>query len=392
MTRVLSIVPMPYVSGLQNMVLGFFGQLSAEIEPHFLLTRWSDGEFARRLDQLGLAYSHSWLGFFSRSLRPEHIRMTLHCASKLPELYGDFWRLLKSFDPDVIYMANYHELMLLWPVLRLAGRPVVCHMADPAPARPFYRACARLYDQVVSSYIAISESVRERLVVLGISAAKIRLLHPGLVLSEVPLRRPRTALFTQRYGWPERSVVVGMTGQLIAVKGHEDLVDAAALVCGAEPGARFVIGGKAEGRFYESLVARVEGLGLGERVRFTGWQASVSDFFAGIDIAAVPSRQEEGFGLVAAEAMATGVPVVATARGGLRDIVEHGASGLLVAEGRPRQLAAAFMLLAHAPALRERMGAAGRRAVEAQFDLRKQACELERQLTAASTRGQERAL
>jgi glycosyltransferase involved in cell wall biosynthesis len=371
---------MPYISGLQNMILDFFGGFSDLIEPHFLLTHWSNGDFARRLDKLGIPYSHSWLGFFSRSLQLEHVRMTLHCASKLLTLYTDYLRLVRTFNPDIIYMANYHELLLLWPVLKLTRLPIVCHMADPAPAWPFYKACATLYDPLVTRYVAISTSVRERMIALGIATSKITLLHPGIELSQIPLRRPRTDLFTMRYGWPSDAVIIGITGQMLAAKGHEDLIEAARLICAEEPRARFVVGGKLEGRFYQSLNERITAHNITERVVFTGWQPNVSDFFAGIDIAAVPSRQEEGFGLVAIEAMATGVPVVATESGGLHDIVQHENNGLFVGKAQARQLAGALLLLIRSPELRGRLGAQSRRTVEEAFDLRKQVQLLERYL------------
>ncbi len=362
------------------MVLDFFGGFSDHIEPHFLLTHWSNGDFAKRLDHLGISYSYSWLGFFSRSLQPEHIRMTLNCTSKIPTLYMNYLHLVRAFNPDVIYMANYHELLLLWPTLRLTGRPIVCHMADPAPAKPFYRACAALYDQVVTRYIAISESVRERMIALGIAPSKIVMIHPGVDLSDLPQRRPRTDLFTMRYGWPTDAVIIGVTGQMLAAKGHEDLIEAARLICAEEPHAYIVIGGKTEGHFYQSLQERIAAYNFPDRVVFTGWQPSVSDFFAGIDIAVVPSRQEEGFGLVAIEALATGVPVVASDIGGLRDIVCHEGNGLLLRKAQPTQLAGALLLLIRSPELRDKLGNQGRRTVEAAFDLHKQGQLLERQL------------
>jgi glycosyltransferase involved in cell wall biosynthesis len=376
MLRVLSIVPMPYVSGLQNMILDFFGHVSPAIRSHFLLTRWSDGAFARRLDELDIAYSYSWLGFFSRSLRPQHLVMTLDGLSRLPILYFDYVRILRRFQPDLIYTANYHELLLLWPLFRLFRKPIVCHMADPAPAAPFYRRCADFYDQVVTRYIVISRSVGRRLAQLGIATEKMTLLHPGLDLTEQPMVRPRTELFIDKFHWPADSIIVGITGQMMPAKGHEDLLEAFHQLQ-KMPSLRCVIGGKPVEPFYSRLQARIHELGLQERVAFSGWLAKVNDFFAGIDILVVPSRQEEGFGLVATEAMATGVPVVATRSGGLLDIVQDGRSGMLVDRQQPAQLANAIRLLAATPELRLAMGQSGRQRVVQAFDLGKQTASFE---------------
>src|SRR5205807_10523400 len=108
MLRVLAIVPCPTVFGLQIMTLRFFERLSGKIKSHFLVTRWTDGQFARRLDQLAIPYTYSWLGMFSRKLDRENFKMTLGCLTKLPRLYRDFLSLVRWFQPDVIYAGNYH--------------------------------------------------------------------------------------------------------------------------------------------------------------------------------------------------------------------------------------------------------------------------------------------
>ena len=152
MLKILSIVPCPYVSGLQIMTLGFFERLSGRVRSHFLVTHWIDGEFSRRLDKLAIPYTHSWLGMFSRKLDYVNVRMTIHCLSKLPILFWDFLRLIRSYNPDVIYMANYHELILLGPMLLPLRIPVVYHVHNPLPTGPFYRLTFLFWGAVVNHY------------------------------------------------------------------------------------------------------------------------------------------------------------------------------------------------------------------------------------------------
>lgn len=372
MTRVLSVIPSPYVSGLQEVAFDYFGRLVGRLHSHFLLTRWSDGECARRLGRLGLDYTYSWIGFFSRRLDPATLRMSAECMARLPALYRDTVRLLRAFRPQLVYLAGRHELMLLWPILRAYGAPVVFHMHDPAPAQPFYQAVARYYDRAVTRYIAVSRSVGERTVRLGVRREKIELLYNGVDLARFPAPAGRDGRFAAAYGWPDDSVIVGMTGQMIPHKGHHDFLDAAEQLAAAHPQARFVIGGKNRGAHYEDLRARVERAGLAERVRFSGWQADVGDFFRAIDIFALPSRHEEGFGLVVAEAMACGLPTVVADSGGAAEVPAHGESGLVVERGRPDQLAQALGLLLGSAGLRAAMGARGRRRVEERFRIEPQ--------------------
>src|SRR6185503_3761078 len=95
--RVLAIVPSGFCFGLQNLTLSFFGRLPSWVKPHFLNTRWTDGEFARRLEALNIPHSSTWLGMFSRKLDRENLRMTSECLIKLPTTWLDFLKLWRSF-------------------------------------------------------------------------------------------------------------------------------------------------------------------------------------------------------------------------------------------------------------------------------------------------------
>jgi hypothetical protein len=132
--RVLAIAPSPCCFGLQNLTLTFFGHVPGWVRPHFLTTRWTDGEFDRRLDALGIPHTSTWIGMFSRKLDWVNLRMTVHCLVKLPIAWLQFLRLYFSFNPNIIYLANHHEILLFWPLLIWIRRRVVCHMHDPPPA------------------------------------------------------------------------------------------------------------------------------------------------------------------------------------------------------------------------------------------------------------------
>jgi glycosyltransferase involved in cell wall biosynthesis len=370
--RVLCVVPTPYVSGLQNVTLRYFEQTASTVRSHFLLTRWSDGEMAQRLTEIGIPYSQSWLGMFSRRLDKHNLRMTLEAAARLPVLYRDFLQLVRRFRPDLLYTANYHELILLYPLLRVLDLPVVCHMHDPPPDSRFYRFVASHWNSVVDSYLVISDSVRSRTARLGINPEKLRLLYNGIDLEEFPFVAKRSARFCDRYGWGRDTIIVGMTGQMNEKKGHKDLLVAAQTICDQNPHVRFVIGGKKHGPYFEELIEFVHSANLSDRVIFSGWEPRVRDFFQAIDVLALPSRHEEGFGLVIAEAMATGRPVVVTRSGGAAEVVEDGVMGLVIDRACPSELADALQTLISSAELRSAMGQAGRRRVENRFDLSKQ--------------------
>lgn len=149
-------------------------------------------------------------------------------------------------------------------------------------------------------------------------------------------------------------------GRLECSKGVHVLLDAMPAVLSAHPDARLVLCGA--GPQAAAVAGRVAATGLAGAVELAGWQdpAELSARLAAADVVVVPSLRPESFGLACAEALAAGVPVVASALGALPDLVRHEQTGLLVAPGDAAGLAAAVnRLLADRP-LRARLGAAGR--------------------------------
>jgi glycosyltransferase involved in cell wall biosynthesis len=130
------------------------------------------------------------------------------------------------------------------------------------------------------------------------------------------------------------------------------------------PAVRLVIAGDGDQR--PALESQVSARGLSDKVRFLGWRRDLVQLYGGVE-ALVLSSLNEGTPVALIEAMASGRPVVATAVGGVPDLVTHGRSGLLVPPGEPTALADAMLQLAASPEMRAAFGAAGRLAARA-FD------------------------
>src|SRR3989304_2362613 len=107
---------------------------------------------------------------FSRKLDWINLYMTIHCLAKLPRLYWDFVKVVKSCRPDVIYTANYHELILLWPVLLFLRIPVIYHVHGSLPAGSFYWWAFFFWKNNVDHYIAVSRSVNSSISNLDVDA------------------------------------------------------------------------------------------------------------------------------------------------------------------------------------------------------------------------------
>ena len=143
-----------------------------------------------------------------------------------------------------------------------------------------------------------------------------------------------------------------------------NFLKAAVRVAPQFPEAHFVIAG--DGPLRQELVALAEDLGLRDRVHFLGFRSDASALMGSLDVLVVPSLTE-GSPLVTLEAMAAGVPVVASAVGGIPDQVRHGKEGLLVPPGDTGAMGDAIVALLRDPARARSLGEAGRRRATSEF-------------------------
>lgn len=170
-------------------------------------------------------------------------------------------------------------------------------------------------------------------------------------------------------GWPHDVVVMGFGGRLAHVKGVDVLLQAVARLHRHGVPTRLVIVG--EGAEQANLQALAQRLGVGAITHFAGRlpRGEIFSALKGFDISVMPSREGlEGFGLSALEAMAAGVPVVASRVDALQEVVVDGATGLLCQADEPHELADSLAQLVGDAALRQRMGAAGVAHVESSYD------------------------
>lgn len=144
-------------------------------------------------------------------------------------------------------------------------------------------------------------------------------------------------------GIAKDKLVIGFVGRLDYCKGADLLLDAGSILAKESDSYRFVIVG--DGREKENLVRRSQELGLENAVTFTGLRTNPAQVMAGFDIAVIPSRRE-GFGITAVELMRMGVPVIASAVGGLPELIRHENTGILLEKPDSTCIARAISRLA----------------------------------------------
>jgi glycosyltransferase involved in cell wall biosynthesis len=190
-------------------------------------------------------------------------------------------------------------------------------------------------------------------------------LEPGVA----PTRAGRLAV-RRELGLPPKARLVGFVGRLAAEKGPGDFLDACALIAAQSDDARFVVVG--DGPEREKLERRLARVELHGRVLLVGARPDVPRLLAATDVLLSPSHSE-GTPRVVIEAMAYGAVVVATAVGGVPDLVADGVDGLLVAPRRPDALAAATLGILQDDARAEPLRARARERAHADFGVERMA-------------------
>lgn len=238
------------------------------------------------------------------------------------------------------------------------------HSVDPRYRRPPVRQAAAAAARSARLTICISAHVRGFVVANRIAPARrARVVHYGIDVAGWSAAAADGAATRAELGLGADDVVVGVAARLVPGKGHPVLLRAFAAARGAEPRLRLLVAGDGPER------ARLE-RAAGDGVRFLGFVRDVPRFMAACDVVAFPTLPElgEGFGLAALEAMAAGLPVVASDIPALREVVADGETGLLVPPADADALARAVARLV-APTLRERMGASARERAASLFSL-----------------------
>lgn len=221
------------------------------------------------------------------------------------------------------------------------------------------------YGRHVRRVIAISDGVKDALIGSGIDAARIPVVHSGIDLQRWTGTWDPVS-FRGQIGVPLDVPLVGAVGALVDHKDPLTLVRAFARVLKSLPSCHLVFVG--EGELRSAIVALAAELGLADRVHLTGFINQVGDALAAIDVFALSSHLE-GLCTSILDAMAMGVPVVATRTGGVPDAVIADRTGLLVTPRQPGELAEALVRMLSDRGLARTLAAAARTRVEREFSV-----------------------
>jgi glycosyltransferase involved in cell wall biosynthesis len=308
-----------------------------------------------------LAYAGTMADQVMRSWSSRWRLLRLMAASR-----SSLRKVIRSEVPDVIHVHWWFPgALAVWPRLGMKIPVVITShgtdlfLLDRAPAvrrlaRPLFRAAAQV--------TVISTPLIRRVEALGVARDRLTVVPMPMTRERAPVAESCS---------PDRGRLL-FVGRLVERKGCEYAIRAvAALRDGGRDTTLVVVGDGPERERLEALVAE---LSLQQHVEFAGVLASdaVGDRYSAAGALLMPAvtdwkGEQEGFGMVIVEAMRHGLPVIASASGGIVDIIRDGENGLLVPERDPVAIAAAVIRLLEEPGLADRLGDAAREDVELRF-------------------------
>ncbi len=278
------------------------------------------------------------------------------------------WRHRDSYDVIHVHGLSYHTFAASLAG-RWLGKPTIAKLANSGRASDIMKmqkdqhlALSRFMLPIAlrcDRFVALNTAVTRELLDAGVPGARILQIPNGIEVGPLP------ALADRELHRPARVVFVGRLHQQ---KGVDLLLRAVARIRERRPEASIRFDVVGDGPLREELSALARDLDVASDVRFLGYRDDVAAFLDRADAFVLPSRAE-GISNALLEAMAVGLPVVASAVPGNTDMVEHEANGLLVAVDDPASLAAALLRLLDEPDLRGRLGREARRTVETRYSI-----------------------
>jgi sugar transferase (PEP-CTERM/EpsH1 system associated) len=347
------------VGGLENGLVNLINRMPADRYRHAIISLTDISEFRQRI-------SRSDVSCIALHKRP---------GNDIAMLFR-LWRLFRKLRPDIVHSRNLAALEAQLPAW-LAGVPCRVHgehgrdVFDLDGTSRKYRWVRRLYRPLVHRYIALSRELHDYLHIdIGVAGSRLLTICNGVDVERFrPLEKTdRGKCFPPGFADPD-SVVFGSVGRLEAVKDQATLVMAFGRLCRLRPEdsrLRLVLVGDGSLRpGIEQLIVRE---GIQGRVWLAGNREDIPQLLPALDVFVLPSLAE-GISNTILEAMACGVPVVATQVGGNAELVREGETGFLVPRADPPSMARALLDYVDDAALREAHGSAARRRAEQTFSI-----------------------
>lgn len=289
--------------------------------------------------------------------------------------YRALRKVLRAYRPDVVHTHSAKGGLLGRAAATAEQAPVVVHGVHGAPfhpyqnpvAREFFRQCERWAARRCHAFISVADAMTELMVEARVAPReKFTTIYSGMEVEPFLAADQHRARVRAALGYAPEHVVIGKIARLFKLKGHADVIAAAREVIARVPQVRFLFVG--DGVLRESLGRQIAQAGLSEYFQFVGLvpPEQIPEMISAMDIV-VHASLREGLARVLPQALISGKPAVSYDVDGAREVVISQQTGFLVPPQDIARLAESLSELAADPALRERLGAEGRRRFTDQF-------------------------
>ncbi len=380
--RVMQLVSNLQIGGAQEVVRTLAGNLS-RLGCFVVVCAFEDGPLREGIERLGVRVE-----ILPRRRHPvtsplRFIGEMLQIRRALAEIVAKYridvvqTHLLRSLDFLALSLRRENGPQVFWTfhnaLFDLRADHLSRHKWLLGPKRAAHHLLYRLGSRRVDGIVAVSEDVKKSILetIRGIPPAKVSVILNCVELSRYGGRAARSVL-RRGLGFGETEHLMALVATFKRQKGHRVLIEAAAALAPQFPHLRLLLVG--DGELRDELQARVRELNLEGCIRFLGLRRDVPEILSACDSFILPSLWE-GLPMALVEAMACGLPVIATDVSGTRQVMVPGETGMLIAPGDAQEIVQAVSELLADPFRGKVMGLAARQRVETLFSARKQARE-----------------
>ncbi|MBF0132886.1 MAG: TIGR03088 family PEP-CTERM/XrtA system glycosyltransferase [Magnetococcales bacterium] len=346
------------VGGLETVVVNLINRLPPAHFEYHIIALTQCGAFKKRIQ-------HPQVHFHDLNKK----------AGKDWLVWFRLWQLLKKIKPDLVHTCNIGTLEGVIPAF-FAGRPITIHAehgrdsSDPHGENKTYIRLRKILNPFVDAFVCVSQDLHAWLTQrVSIPETKVHLIINGIDTQHFTPGPTRSPL--PHPGFANASdFIIGTVGRLWPIKDQANLVTALASIRHSDPEGfqrcRLVLMG--DGPQRQEIESLAHHLNVTDKLWITGWRDDIAQLLRCLDLFVLPSLAE-GTPLTILEAMATGLPIIATRVGGVADLLTEGHTGTLVPPGDPNALAQAILTHLHNPAWSQNLGKRGRYHVETHHSL-----------------------
>ena len=347
------------IGGLENGVVNLINHMPEERYRHAIVCLQGYTDFRKRLQRENVA-------IHDMAKRDGHD----------PRVYWRLFRIFRQLRPAIVHTRNL-SAMEVQAIAALAGVPGRVHgehgrdTYDLHGRNRKYNLLRRLVRPYIGHYIAVSKDLQNWLMsAVGVKRGNISQIYNGVdSIRFRPAQTPRAQLGPPGF-FDENNIVIGSVGRMAAVKDYPNLVQAFLKLLHQEPALRdrlrlLIVGG---GEARDTCLRVMNQHGVGQLAWLPGERSDIPELMAAMDIFVLPSLGE-GISNTILEAMATGLPVIATRVGGNPELVQEGVTGLLVPPADPDALAQTLLEYVRDADRRHAHGRAAREIIDRQFSI-----------------------